>query len=889
MNRRWYRSAGAALVVGSALAVALVPTTGIADDDPVNDDFAMATELVGARGGWRGTTEQAGAEPGEPVHADVGAGTSVWLVWQAPGDGTATFTADGSDGPVVTAAYTGKSVDALQAIAASVRSDAGGAPLRFSVAAGATYHVAVDGVAGAPAAGPVTIDLALFSPPNDNLDRARRLTGHVDTASTTTFAASREVGEPVHDGSVPEGGSVWFRWTAPATGTAMVAAAGTRAGQPALAAYRGDEVSDLAALDRSCGRSLCFRAQDGRTYRLALAPSGVDGAGAPVEDDLVVDLLLVAPGNDDLATSARLTGVSGDRSVTLRGSGQPGEPAHAGSAAVASRWYRWLPGAEGVARVRVDGAGRLAAYDPTGGDGGVDDLRSLDEAAGTRRTPARLLFPVSAGTPVLLAVDRPAGAAAHRAREVRLGYRVGPPSNDRRRDAQGLHVAGTRRGTTLGATAAGEPNLPGGDGRAVWYRLRGTHGDSLAVQTAGSAIDTILGVYEDTRAGLHLVAADDDGGPGRTSLARFRPKPDRRYLVAVEGKDGESGAVRVTVAPRSTPVVTVSSLRVAEGDEARFVIHASPAPQSRLRLAVATYDGSAEPGDYEPLDGHVALTADQPRAELTVPTSGDGTDEPGEAFGLVLSSSSRSVLLAGRKATAGIVDDDRAPRLGIEPGEATESAGPARHVLRLSEPSERPVAARLTTVADGTPLPAAPATVGEDYVSGSAHPVIRPGDTSARLDVALRDDLLDEPDEETMMVALTQPLNGRVDTATVLGGVVDDDPVPVLDVADIEVVEGASGAVRLLDIPVTLSAPTQNPVSFFYTTVSGTAVGPYDFRRTSGVLHIEPRADGTVANVLLRPDNLDEGDSEYFFVDISAANNATVGDASGRVLIIDDD
>jgi len=105
----------------------------------------------------------------------------------------------------------------------------------------------------------------------------------------------------------------------------------------------------------------------------------------------------------------------------------------------------------------------------------------------------------------------------------------------------------------------------------------------------------------------------------------------------------------------------------------------------------------------------------------------------------------------------------------------------------------------------------------------------------------------------------------------------------------LEVLEGGSGSVRLLDIPVTLSAPTQSPVSFSYTTVNATAVGPFDFRRASGVLHIEPGERGTMVNVLLRPDNLDEGDSEYFFVDISDAEGATIGDARGRVVITDDD
>ena len=327
---------------------------------------------------------------------------------------------------------------------------------------------------------------------------------------------------------------MWFRWTAPAAGTAVLSTAGTRAGPPATAVYLGDRVDVLTAVARhSCGSVLCFRADAGTTYRIALAPAGADGTGAPVEDDLVLHLRLVTPGNDDVATAASLPGTSGQRSLAVRGSAEPGEPAHAEAPAVASRWYRWAPDVDGIAAIDVDGAARVAAYDASFGDGGVDDLRVLDEAAGSAAAPAGLRFPVVAGDPVLVAVDRwPDGPHAGDGR-VTVHYRVGAPRNDRPDAALGLVAPGSAYGTTLGVTAGGEPALPGADSGAVWFRLPATSAAPTVVQTTGSDFDTVLGVYQATGAGLRLVAADDDAGPGRASLLTVRPRPGRDYVVGV--------------------------------------------------------------------------------------------------------------------------------------------------------------------------------------------------------------------------------------------------------------------------------------------------------------------------------------------------------------------
>ena len=64
---------------------------------PFNDDFGDAVLLAGASGSETGSNVAATAQPGEPTHAGVGGGSSVWWRWEAPQSGTATLSTFGSD------------------------------------------------------------------------------------------------------------------------------------------------------------------------------------------------------------------------------------------------------------------------------------------------------------------------------------------------------------------------------------------------------------------------------------------------------------------------------------------------------------------------------------------------------------------------------------------------------------------------------------------------------------------------------------------------------------------------------------------------------------------------------------------------------------------------
>jgi len=200
---------------------------------PANDSFLLPETLTGATGSIGGSNVGATKEPGEPNPARNRGGASIWYRWQAPGTGPVTVDTHGSSFDTLLGVYTGTTVDALMQLAAN--NDSGGGDLTSSVTfqarAGVVYRILVDGrrdSSGNVAQGSVVVRWngpAAQVPPNDDLSNAQVLTGMTGQASGWNLGATAESGEHVqldHPGA-----SVWYRWTAPATGTATFDTAGS--------------------------------------------------------------------------------------------------------------------------------------------------------------------------------------------------------------------------------------------------------------------------------------------------------------------------------------------------------------------------------------------------------------------------------------------------------------------------------------------------------------------------------------------------------------------------------------------------------------------------------------------------------------------------------------
>ncbi len=135
-------------------------TTPPDETGPSNDRFAGATIIHGLSGAVSATNTGASREPGEPDHANVPGGGSVWFRWTSPSQGVASFDTFGSDFDTVLAVYTGDNVAALTWIASNDDADLSlQSKVEFQAVRDTVYHIAVDGYRGA--SGQIALNWAL--------------------------------------------------------------------------------------------------------------------------------------------------------------------------------------------------------------------------------------------------------------------------------------------------------------------------------------------------------------------------------------------------------------------------------------------------------------------------------------------------------------------------------------------------------------------------------------------------------------------------------------------------------------------------------------------------------------------------------------------------------
>src|SRR6266536_453742 len=253
---------------------------------PPNDDFGDSFVLTSQDASVvADTNDGATLESDEAgTVADAEAGASVWYRWTAPVTGRVTIDTATSSFDTLLGVYTGTAVNALSEVVSN--DDAKKPPtslVRFNATAGTVYRIRVDGFFQSTG----TINLHLHEvvpatpPANDDFANAFGLSGMNTSRSGDTNAdATLEAGESANVAGVPGGGSVWYAWTAPATGTVTIDTA-TSNFDTLLAAYTGNAVNaltevasrdDVGTLDLTS--SVRFQVTTGMVYRIR-----VDGYG----------------------------------------------------------------------------------------------------------------------------------------------------------------------------------------------------------------------------------------------------------------------------------------------------------------------------------------------------------------------------------------------------------------------------------------------------------------------------------------------------------------------------------------------------------------------------------------------------------------------------------
>ncbi|HEX8646304.1 MAG TPA: hypothetical protein VF715_05345 [Thermoleophilaceae bacterium] len=495
---------------------------------PGNDAFADATTLPSAAtASSPGYNDGATAEPGEPApipYWGKAAENTVWYSWTAPADGSLTIRADAKFSPIVSA-FTGDRVDALTPVAQQPQdSSAPPGQIRIRVREGLTYRIAVD--AYADDAGDFSLGLSLIpQPANDDFEQSRTIAGTEVDVDGSTVGATQQECEPGHDGSDRNARdpSVWYSWTAPATGGVKITARGDF--RPVVAVYRGDSLCALERVEPTqnmyseASPEARFRAEAGVTYRIA-----VDGYAAQWGSFALSLRLRAPPHNDAFALAAPLSGAqataTGDN---IGATAETGEPWPNDSRA-ASVWYAWRAPANGVAVLRLpakDFDARLAVY--TGSSVGA-----LTDVGQRTYPPDALAFDARAGTTYRIEVD--SGYRPKRGDfELRLDLQEPPPNDGFARAAALSGSPASADGTNTASTlepGEPQPSMSGDRTGTVWYGWTAPAGGKVTVRLTRGAAS--IGTYAGASVGSLTRVATSQWGPNR-----FVAEAGRRYWFAV--------------------------------------------------------------------------------------------------------------------------------------------------------------------------------------------------------------------------------------------------------------------------------------------------------------------------------------------------------------------
>jgi hypothetical protein len=331
---------------------------------PSNDAFlARAPMVEGSLIGWS-TLAGATSEPGEPFLPGVSSGQTAWWTWTAPSNGSVRLSATGYGFAPLLTVYGGTDLFGLSLLSSNnhlicyehaecgchwrVRDHA-----TFQVRRGEAYQIAVDSavttdasprqsfgpsgpeiilITNRPPGGEFNFHLQLTpAPKNDQFENRVKITGSRPHFRASNAGASKQAGEADHLTN-PGGSSIWYSWTAPASGRVTLSmneippysppswysvsamfilrysgpSCGTEIEQhpappffPLFAAYTGSSLESLTSADclpltlAEYPHAVSFEAIKGQTYEIAF--DGNQGATG----DLLFYLALTKPASNE--------------------------------------------------------------------------------------------------------------------------------------------------------------------------------------------------------------------------------------------------------------------------------------------------------------------------------------------------------------------------------------------------------------------------------------------------------------------------------------------------------------------------------------------------------------------------------------------------------------
>jgi hypothetical protein len=458
------------------------------------DQFAERTALPSHSGLAGGSNIGATKETGEPNHGGKPGGRSVWYRWLPQASGIATVRTAGSAFDTLLSVYTGSEVTALTLVAED--EDSGGyltSEVRFNVAAGVEYQLALDGFAGADGWFVITWDL---------WETSLRLPVIVRTPSGLVAAPGSMAVFEVE----ALGQDLSYRWFR--NGLALEAAtdpvlALPEAGTDDVGAYEV-EITGAGSLTVASVPVWLELGSVGVTLSEVKLEDLVTRLTKPIRPAGFVAVSLGSVGNQWLHSFGATT--------------QEGEPNHAGGIGGASRWLGIEPAESGVLAVDTLGSevdAYVAVYTGL-------DIRSLTPVVGTTGESGSVRVPVQAGRPYLVAVDTPRGQEA----QVQVNWGLGLAPVFTNSMAQWIGVPGMPLELQAGL-------IPGTGESSYQWLLAG-----MPIPGATNAVYSVARVSE-ANAGRYDLVVNNRFGVLTNGVAEVRVTESMRLAARIESAEGQ--------------------------------------------------------------------------------------------------------------------------------------------------------------------------------------------------------------------------------------------------------------------------------------------------------------------------------------------------------------
>ncbi len=303
------------------------------------------------------------------------------------------------------------------------------------------------------------------------------------------------------------------------------------------------------------------------------------------------------PFNDDFARARVFTATDVTIQTTLASATAEASNISDGIANGPAVWFRVSSPVNGPFSISTAGSSFDTLLGVYSGDSitALTSVATHDDVSASDQT-SRITFTATASVNYYIAVAGKAGAEGY----LRLAV-LGPIVNDDLANAEditevGLMGVGGRRNTTA-TKEPGEANHAGNPGgKSVWFKFTPLASGYYTATTGGessfnnwSSFDTLLAIYagpptDPTHAALTPVAANDDDPSGyfNTSIVGFYASAGQTHYVAVDGKGGASGDIRLLVSP------------ISEHD---YFAHAMPLHGDEHTINTSDRIASAEPGE----------------------------------------------------------------------------------------------------------------------------------------------------------------------------------------------------------------------------------------------------------------------------------------------------